>query len=126
MNPTNFVWLFAAGGLGALARYLLAGTIQRWAGESFPLGTLVVNVAGCLLFGIIAALASERQAISEETRLLFLVGFMGSFTTFSTLAFETGTMLQESQWLSAAVNLVAHNLLGILALFVGMALAKWI
>jgi len=84
----------------------------------------VVNVLGCLLFGLITALATERQAISEETRLLCLVGFMGAFTTFSTFAYETGAMIQASQWQPALVNMATHNVVGIVALFAGMFLAK--
>jgi len=124
MFPTQMMWLFLAGGLGTLARYGLASLFQRWFASTLPLGTFVVNISGCLLFGFIVALASEREAMSDQTRLLFLVGFMGAFTTFSTFAFETGQMIQTSQWGLACLNLMAHNGLGLAALFIGMALAK--
>ena len=124
MVPTKLLWLFLAGGLGTLSRYGLASLIQRWAGGQFPFGTFVVNVTGCLLFGVIAGLAAQREAISDETRLLFLVGFMGSFTTFSTFAYETAAMIESSQWGPAVINLLAHNAIGLAALFLGISIAK--
>lgn len=124
MIPSKLLWLFLAGGIGTLARYGLASLVQRWFGSTLPLGTFVVNVTGCFFFGLIVALAAQREAISDETRLLFLVGFMGAFTTFSTFAYETGVMIESSQWGLVCLNLLAHNGLGIAALFVGTAAVK--
>ena len=112
-----------AGGLGALARYGLAGLVQRITNGEFPWGTAVVNVTGCLLFGVLwAVMVESRLSISGETRAIILVGFMGSFTTFSTFAFETSQMLRDAQWLWAAVNVAGHNVAGIVALFLGLAI----
>jgi CrcB protein len=116
--------LAVAGTLGTLARYGLGGLVQRLHESAFPWGTLVVNALGCFLFGVVWALAEERLVISGETRLVLLVGFMGAFTTFSTYAFETGAMLRDAEWLLAASNLLAHNLLGIACFFVGVALGR--
>jgi CrcB protein len=116
--------LMLAGGLGTLARFGLSGLVHRLYGGELPLGTFVVNITGCFLFGLIWTLAQGRLNLSAETRSLVLVGFMGAFTTFSTYAYETSAMLQESQWLRAAGNLAAHNLLGILAVVLGMALGR--
>jgi len=116
--------LAVAGTLGTLARYGLSGLVQRLHESAFPWGTLVVNALGCFLFGVVWALAEERLVISGETRLVLLVGFMGAFTTFSTYAFETSAMLRDAEWLLAAGNLLAHNVLGIACFFVGVALGR--
>jgi CrcB protein len=115
-----------AGGLGTLARYGLAGLVQRAAGESLPWGTAVVNVAGCLLFGVIWVLAEQRLAISGELRTILLVGFLGAFTTFSTFVSETGQLLAQRQYLYAAGNLVLQNVLGVGAFFLGTAAGRLI
>ncbi len=113
-----------AGGVGALARYGLSGLVQRATNGEFPWGTAVVNVTGCLLFGVLWAVMEPRLSIGGEARAIILVGFMGSFTTFSTFAFETSQMLRDAQWLWAAANVAGHNLAGIVALFVGLEIGK--
>ena len=124
MAWTKLMWLFAAGGLGALARYGLGGFVQRWYGSEWPVGTFVVNLLGCLAFGFVWTLADERLIISGETRFIILTGFMGAFTTFSTFAFETSGLLRDAQWWSAAGNVLGHNVLGVAAVIAGMALSK--
>jgi len=116
-------WLAAAGACGAVARYALAGIVQRATPVDFPLGTLAVNVLGCFLFGVIWTLG-DRLLISGETRFLILTGFMGAFTTFSTFAFETSGMLDDSQWWLAVGNLAAHNGLGVVSVILGMATGR--
>ncbi|MBE7558083.1 fluoride efflux transporter CrcB [bacterium] len=115
-----------AGAAGTLLRFALSGIVQRWAGAGFPWGTLAVNVLGCFLFGVVWMLAENRLVISGETRLIVLVGFMGAFTTFSTFAFETGELLRESEYLLAAGNVLVQNGLGIVALFLGWAIGRWL
>ncbi len=109
------------GALGTLARYGTNLLAQRLPWENLPLATLTVNVVGSFLFGLLWPLA-EQGRLSPQMRLLLLTGFMGAFTTFSTFAFETGQMLRDSQWVAAAANILANNLLGIGALLLGMAL----
>jgi CrcB protein len=116
--------LALAGALGSLARYGLAGVVQRAFDGGFPFGTLAVNVLGCMLFGVVWTLAEERLVISGETRFVLLVGFMGAFTTFSSYAFETGAMLRDAEWSMAIANIVAQNVLGITSFFVGVALGR--
>ena len=121
----KLILIALAGGLGTLARYGLAGLVQRWAGSGFPWGTLAVNAIGCFLFGIIWPLASERLALSPEVRVIVLVGFMGAFTTFSTYIWETGQMLANSQWLLAGGNIVLQNAVGLALFFAGAAMVRW-
>lgn len=119
-------WIAGAGAVGTLARYWLGGVVARWTGESFPWGTLVVNVLGSYLFGVVWVLGMERMRISAEMRTIILIGFMGAFTTFSTFAFETGQMLTESQWLHAFANIAAQLVLGLVGLFLGFATGRWL
>lgn len=121
---TKLMWLFAAGGLGALARFGLSGFVQRLCGSEFPFGTIAVNLVGCLAFGFVWTLADERLIISGETRFIILTGFMGAFTTFSTFAFETSGLLRDAEWWSAAGNVLGHNVVGVAAVIGGMALGK--
>jgi CrcB protein len=112
--------LALAGGFGALARYGLAGLVQRWGGVEFPWGTLVVNVAGCFLFGVVWAIAAERMAISPELRVIVLTGFLGSFTTFATFMSETYQLLASSEWLPALGNLALTNIVGLGVFLLGL------
>ena len=113
-----------AGSLGTLARYGLGGLVHRLVPWPFPWGTIAVNILGSFLFGLVWALAQERSMISAEARIIVLAGFMGAFTTFSTFMFETGELLRNSQWALAAGNLLLQNLLGLVAVFAGWALAR--
>lgn len=113
-----------AGSLGTLARYGLGGLVHRLLPWPFPWGTLTVNLLGSFLFGLVWALAQERFIISSEARIIILAGFMGAFTTFSTFMFETGELLRDSQWALAAGNLLLQNLVGLVAVFAGWALAR--
>jgi len=116
--------LALAGACGTLARYWLSGAAQGLLGRGFPWGTAAVNLLGCLLFGLVFVLADERQLIRAEYRVVILVGFMGAFTTFSSLIFETGELMRGSQWAFAALNLIGQNVLGFAAFFVGATLGR--
>ncbi len=115
----KLVFIAIGGSVGAVARYLLAGWGQRLTETSFPLGTLVVNVVGCLGIGVLAALFAGPAIVREEYRLAILVGFLGGFTTFSTFGYESFALLSEREWWLAGANVVASNLLGLLAVFLG-------
>ena len=116
--------LAAAGALGALARYGLAGLIQRPGVGQFPWGTFGVNVIGCFAAGVLWALFTHRIAIGPEARTIVLVGFMGAFTTFSAFALETSHLMRDAQWTWALGNILGQNVLGITALFAGLALGR--
>jgi CrcB protein len=122
----KIAWLAVAGAIGTLCRYGLGGLVQKYCGDRFPWGTLVVNASGCLLFGIVWGLAESRLVIGSETRVILLTGFMGAFTTFSTFAFETGELLRDSQWLLATGNLVGQNMLGLVCVFLGLAVSRMV
>ncbi len=79
---------------------------------------------GCFLFGAFYAFAEERTGWTGETRLIVLTGFMGALTTYSTFAFDTAAFMRESQWLLAASNILAQNVLGVALLFIGVFVGK--
>jgi CrcB protein len=118
--------LALAGACGTLARYWLSGAAHEVLGSDFPWGTAVVNLLGCLLFGLVWVLADERQLLRPELRLVILVGFMGAFTTFSSIIFETGELLRGSQWAFAALNILGQNVLGFAAFCLGAALGRFL
>jgi len=123
---SKLVCLVLAGAFGTLARYGLSGVVQKASSTAFPLGTAVVNILGCLLFGLLWAIFENRLAVSDQTRTIIFLGFFGAFTTFSSFAFETGQLLEDSQWLWAAGNILLQNVLGIAVMIVGMTIGKWI
>lgn len=124
MTTQNLLLMALAGGAGALCRYGLGGAVQRLAGERFPAGTLVVNLLGCLLFGLVWGWLEGRVGFSPQTRPIVLTGFMGAFTTFSTFAFETAGLLQGGQWLAAALNVGVQAVAGVVLVLAGLALAQ--
>ena len=113
-----------AGALGALTRYSLSGFVQRYSGFTFPVGTLAVNLLGTFLFGFIWSLVEQRLVISVETRVVILSGFLGAFTTFSSFMFETSALVGDGQWGYALLNITAQIVLGMIAIFLGLAAGR--
>lgn len=113
-----------AGGLGSVARYLLGGWVQRVSVSAFPIGTIIVNVIGCLLIGfLVTAFSSKVLELREEVRVALTVGFLGGFTTFSAFTMETAALLSEGQTLRAGWNVLLSVGLGLLAVWLGARLA---
>lgn len=112
------------GSFGALARYGLSGLAHRWISTSFPLGTLLVNTLGCIAIGGAMCLVEERQLLSTEMRLLLLIGFLGSFTTFATFGYETFEMLHAREIWTAAWNVALNVALGAGSVAVGWMVVK--
>ena len=113
-----------AGLTGTLCRYWLSGLVARRYGEAFPWGTLAVNVAGCFLAGLLFFTLRERVDAGETARAVVLVGLLGGFTTFSSYGLQTFALLREGALGYALLNVAASNLLGLLMVWVGYALAK--
>ena len=112
--------IFTAGGLGTLLRY---GIGRFTADAVFPWGTFIVNMVGCLLFGIFVGLLSSNR-LAPEWKPILLAGFCGGFTTFSAFAFDNLRLIESKQWVLFAVNLLIQNGLGILAVVLGAALVS--
>lgn len=121
---TKLLCVLIGGGFGSLARYLLSGWAQRLSSGSFPLGTLTVNVAGCLLLGFLAAALGDKVLVREEIRIAVTVGLLGGFTTFSTFGLETFMLLNDGQPLRAAANVCLSVGLGLFAVWSGYRLAE--
>jgi CrcB protein len=119
-------WLALAGALGTVSRYGLAGLVQRLSGGSFPWGTLVVNLLGCFLAGLLWGMFEKRGVVTALPRTVLLVGFLGAFTTFSTLTLETTEMLRASELMYATANLTVQNGIGLAAIFAGTMLGRMI
>lgn len=111
------------GALGAVARYLASGWVQEMAGGFFPWGTFAVNATGSLLLGFVMVWLQGAVA-SPETRTFITIGFLGSFTTFSTFSFEATAMLRDGEWLRAGGYMLGSVSLGLVAVLVGGALAS--
>ena len=112
------------GGVGSILRYLLSGLVQGWSGATaFPLGTLVVNLLGCLAIGVLTELSESRGVLDPEMRGLLIVGLIGGFTTFSTFANETMSAIRDDALLIATGNVVASVTLGLAAVWAGRVLA---
>lgn len=122
----KMIYLAVAGACGTLARYGLTGLVQRLAGANFPWGTFSVNALGCLLFGLIWTLISERFPGSGELRFVLLIGFMGAFTTFSTFVAESGLLLADGEHWYGLGNILLQNVVGLVLFFLGMALGRFI
>jgi len=122
---SKLFWIGISGAAGALSRYGLAGFFQRFFKfDTFPIGTFLVNAIGCFIFGFIWMLAQRHIQIDSNTRAALLVGFAGSFTTFSTFIFENGELFRASQWLALTGNLFGQIIVGIMALLLGIALGR--
>jgi CrcB protein len=116
--------LFAGGGLGAMMRFALALWVDERAPSAFPWGTLVVNVAGCFLIGLLATVADEHRILPPAVRLFLVAGLLGGFTTFSTFSLETWRLVEDTL-AGTALLYVAASLAGTLvAVVLGVLLGR--
>ena len=120
-EPVKLLALCVAGAAGVLARYAIDGWLGRPRG--FPLGILVVNLSGAFLAGLLYGLFSDRPAIPEWVRLGASFGFLGAYTTFSTLSLDTVRLIQEGRLGLALLNSAGSLAAGIVAAYAGLGLA---
>jgi CrcB protein len=114
------------GFFGANARYLLSGWVASRLGVGFPYGTYIINVTGSFILGFFLAFAQDRPWVAPPARLLFAVGFVGAYTTFSTFEYESIRLLQDGELLLSVVYLLGSVVSGALAAIAGIALGGWI
>jgi CrcB protein len=121
-----YLWIALGAIVGASARYFVSGYIARVFPSSFPYGTLIINVTGSLFLGFFLVWTSERVLLDPRWRLLLAIGFCGSYTTFSSYAFETFALGEQGQWVLMGLNVIGSNLLCLLFVLAGAALARWL
>lgn len=116
----------SGGFLGALARYVISGLVQReFPLATFPYGTLVVNLVGCFAIGVLAGISESRQFFGPDARLFVFVGVLGGFTTFSTLGYETIVLMRDADLFPAFANIGLHVIAGLALVWLGYAAATW-
>ena len=116
------IWYIALGGaVGSVTRYLVGVAVQSRSGLDFPVGTLLVNLSGCLLLGFVIHYSLATPAISPEVRALLTTGLCGGYTTFSTFSYETVTLIQDGDWRRAALYVGLSVLGSILGVMLGIA-----
>jgi fluoride exporter len=120
----NFLSISIAAILGANLRYLLSRVAARELGPIFPYGTLFINIVGSFIVGLFLIWTTERVLIDPRWRLVVVIGFCGSFTTFSSYAFETMAFFEQGLWTLMLANILTNNLLCLGAALSGMAVAR--
>src|SRR5262245_11668198 len=108
-----------AGLFGTLARYWMSGWADQWWGGTFPFGTVIVNLSGCLAIGFLFHATEERFLIDPAVRSAILVGFLGGFTTFSSFAMQSFNLLRDGEILLASANILVSNITGLILVWVG-------
>lgn len=124
-NLVKFALIATGGAVGALLRYAVSGWAYRWMGTGFPWGTLSVNVLGSFVIGFLWA-ASERTPFGPRWTPFVFVGVLGAFTTFSTYALESLNLFREGEVRLALMNLLASNVLALLAVVLGFLSARYL
>ena len=117
------VLVLLGGGIGALARYLVQGWILDRTGPSI-LALFVVNISGAFAIGVVLTLAQERNLIGADVRLFLTTGFLGGYTTFSSWAFESMQLVQAGEFARAAINVLGSALAGLVAVYLGIVVAR--
>lgn len=116
-----YLWLALGGAIGTLARFGVSGFVAQHFGETFPWGTLIVNVSGSLVIGFFATLTGTegRFLVSGTARLFVMTGILGGFTTFSSFSLQMLTLARDGEWLRAGINAVGSFVLCLVAVWLG-------
>lgn len=120
-----YVWIAIGSAIGGVARYWCSGVAARLIGETFPWGTLIVNVVGSFIIGFFATLTAPdgRIFVGSTTRQFVMVGLCGGFTTFSSFSLQTLNLMNDGEWLQVGANIGASVVLCLLAVWIGHVLA---
>jgi CrcB protein len=119
-----YLWVSLGGILGANLRYFVSRIITRFSDAAFPYGTLLINISGSLILGFFLIWTTDRVLVDPKWRLLVAVGFCGSYTTFSSYAFETMSYFEQGHWALFASNILANNVFCLGAILVGAMIAR--
>jgi CrcB protein len=118
------VGITVAGAAGSITRYGVEGFIARRSWSAFPWGTFVVNITGAFLLGLVFTLLTERIAVASWQRSAVTIGFLGAYTTFSTLSLETFRLIEDGAYLTAALNSFGSLAVGIASVYAGVIVAR--
>jgi fluoride exporter len=121
----SYIWVALGGGIGATARFWLSGVVARSVGETFPWGTLVINVTGSFVIGFFGALTGPdgRLFVSSTARQFVMIGICGGYTTFSSFSLQTLNLMNDGEWVQAGANIGLSVLLCLIAVWAGVVLA---
>ena len=122
-----YLWIAIGSALGGVARYWFSGAVAHRVGETFPWGTLLVNVSGSFAIGLFAALTDTdgRWLVGPTARQFFMVGVCGGYTTFSSFSIQTLTLARDGEWFKAGANSVLSLVLCLVAVWLGHAAGAW-
>jgi CrcB protein len=117
----SYIWVSIGGAIGSAGRFWISGVVAQRCGQTFPYGTLTVNVTGSFIIGLFAALTDPegRWLVSPSFREFFMIGVCGGYTTFSSFSLQTLSLAQDGEWLRAAANAVASFAFCLLAVWLG-------
>ena len=120
----NFLWVAAGGSIGAMLRYAISLASIHWWGDAFPWGTLLANLAGCLIMGMVMGIGLHKEF--ETHYLLLGVGVLGALTTFSTFSAESLQLAMDGHWMASGLNILGNVAGCLLACFAGLVLSRWV
>ena len=123
LTITHVLLVGAGGALGSVLRFGMSGVVHKVMPATFPLGTMIVNVVGCLAIGAIAGIADSRDVMTPATRAFLMLGLLGGFTTFSAFGDETHSLFRDGQHVHAGANALLSVVLCLVAVWVGYQLA---
>jgi len=124
-----YLWITLGGALGSALRFFVSGWVAERFGQTFPWGTLIVNVSGCFLIGFFAALTdpSDGRVLAGSTaRQFFMTGICGGYTTFSSFGLQTLNLARDGEWMRAGGNVLGSIVTCLLAVWLGFAAATWV
>ena len=129
-----YLWIAVGSALGGVARYWCSGVAARFMGETFPWGTIIVNVVGCFIIGFFATLTGPDGRVFSDTltRQFVMIGILGGYTTFSSFSIQTLNLVQDGEWWLAGANIALSVVACLVAVWLGFVLAasinslKWI
>ena len=123
---TVYLAIALGGSLGAMCRYWVSTSTYAWLGTDFPFGTLMVNVTGSLMMGFLSVMLTQKMAVSEELKFALLVGFLGSYTTFSTFAMDGLNWMHNGAWMKVAAYMLVSVFGSLLGVWLGYLGARLI